>query len=254
MFRPHFTILSRIQGVASFKCLFGSFRKFRNFHLIKEDRTVLSECFPASVWIGAFCILSLLKFTLHLCSSLCGQVSCKEHLKGLYLSTKTQVLLFWNQEIEAQHCTFPICLLCAFHFIFTCSTDAFVYAAVGQIKGCWIVASSSFRSHVICLLSAPGVLAQENLPGDQFARGSSYIAASYVKYLEGAGSRVMPIRYRSQVLDQRNQLLYVGPFGSVLTLSNWPYYLSWLFLMNTLCFSLLFHNINPSSVDSELFF
>ncbi|XP_029990345.1 gamma-glutamyl hydrolase isoform X2 [Sphaeramia orbicularis] len=39
-----------------------------------------------------------------------------------------------------------------------------------------------------------GVLAQENLPGDQFAQGSSYIAASYVKYLEGAGARVVPIR------------------------------------------------------------
>ncbi|KAL6112332.1 ggh [Pungitius sinensis] len=39
-----------------------------------------------------------------------------------------------------------------------------------------------------------GVLAQENLPGDKFARGSSYIAASYVKYLEGAGARVVPIR------------------------------------------------------------
>ncbi|XP_068578420.1 zgc:171566 isoform X2 [Cebidichthys violaceus] len=38
------------------------------------------------------------------------------------------------------------------------------------------------------------VLAQENLPGDRFARGSSYIAASYVKYLEGAGARVVPIR------------------------------------------------------------
>uniref|UniRef100_A0A3Q0R5M5 folate gamma-glutamyl hydrolase n=1 Tax=Amphilophus citrinellus TaxID=61819 RepID=A0A3Q0R5M5_AMPCI len=39
-----------------------------------------------------------------------------------------------------------------------------------------------------------GVLAQENLPWDHFARGSSYIAASYVKYLEGAGARVVPIR------------------------------------------------------------
>lgn len=46
-------------------------------------------------------------------------------------------------------------------------------------------------------MSPPGVLAQENLPGDQFARGTSYIAASYVKYLEGAGARVVPIRYCS---------------------------------------------------------
>ncbi|XP_047440001.1 zgc:171566 [Mugil cephalus] len=39
-----------------------------------------------------------------------------------------------------------------------------------------------------------GVLAQENRDRDLFARGSSYIAASYVKYLEEAGARVVPIR------------------------------------------------------------
>ncbi|XP_063767739.1 zgc:171566 isoform X2 [Eleginops maclovinus] len=39
-----------------------------------------------------------------------------------------------------------------------------------------------------------GVLAQENLPDDQYAHGFSYIAASYVKYLEGAGARVVPVR------------------------------------------------------------
>lgn len=39
-----------------------------------------------------------------------------------------------------------------------------------------------------------GVLAQENLPNDPLARGSSYIAASYVKYLESGGARVIPIR------------------------------------------------------------
>lgn len=39
-----------------------------------------------------------------------------------------------------------------------------------------------------------GVLAQENLESDHQAKGSSYIAASYVKYLESAGARVVPIR------------------------------------------------------------
>ncbi|KAM4612793.1 gamma-glutamyl hydrolase [Polymixia lowei] len=39
-----------------------------------------------------------------------------------------------------------------------------------------------------------GVLAQENHPEDQFARGSSYIAASYIKYVEAAGARAVPIR------------------------------------------------------------
>ncbi|KAF3856801.1 hypothetical protein F7725_017524 [Dissostichus mawsoni] len=37
-------------------------------------------------------------------------------------------------------------------------------------------------------------LAQENVPGDQYAHGFSYIAASYVKFLEGAGARVVPVR------------------------------------------------------------
>lgn len=46
---------------------------------------------------------------------------------------------------------------------------------------------------VLCVL-VPGVLAQENLPNDLMARGSSYIAASYVKYLESGGARVVPIR------------------------------------------------------------
>lgn len=46
------------------------------------------------------------------------------------------------------------------------------------------------------------MLAQENLPDDPVARGSSYIAASYVKYVESAGARVLPIRYRREVSDQ----------------------------------------------------
>lgn len=52
---------------------------------------------------------------------------------------------------------------------------------------------------VLCVL-VQGVLAQENLPNDPVARGLSYIAASYVKYLESGGARVIPIRYPSEVL------------------------------------------------------
>ncbi|XP_029007627.1 zgc:171566 [Betta splendens] len=61
-----------------------------------------------------------------------------------------------------------------------------------------------------------GVLAQENLPGDQFARGSSYIAASYVKYLEAAGARVVPIRINrteeeyAKIFSSINGLLLPG--------------------------------------------
>lgn len=39
-----------------------------------------------------------------------------------------------------------------------------------------------------------GILAQENLPEDPSPHGTSYIAASYVKYIESAGARVVPIR------------------------------------------------------------
>lgn len=56
------------------------------------------------------------------------------------------------------------------------------------------VCGAAARSQQLNYRPVIGVLAQENLPGDQFAQGSSYIAASYVKYLEGAGARVVPIR------------------------------------------------------------
>ncbi|XP_027860016.1 gamma-glutamyl hydrolase [Xiphophorus couchianus] len=54
-----------------------------------------------------------------------------------------------------------------------------------------------------------GVLAQENLPDDQFARGSSYIAASYIKFLESAGARVAPIRIN------RTEEEYIKIFNSI---------------------------------------
>ena len=47
---------------------------------------------------------------------------------------------------------------------------------------------------VNCLLSSVGVLAQECNKEKQATRGFSYIAASYVKYLEAAGARVVPVR------------------------------------------------------------
>ncbi|KAL2091000.1 hypothetical protein ACEWY4_013263 [Coilia grayii] len=56
-----------------------------------------------------------------------------------------------------------------------------------------------------------GVLAQENLEVDKcvHARGSSYIAASYVKYIEGAGGRVVPIRINQNTEE------YVNIFNSI---------------------------------------
>ncbi|XP_067096680.1 zgc:171566 [Osmerus mordax] len=54
-----------------------------------------------------------------------------------------------------------------------------------------------------------GVLAQENIVEDIHALGSSYIAASYVKYLEGAGARVVPIRINQTEAE------YVKIFNSI---------------------------------------
>uniref|UniRef100_A0A3Q1HGA5 folate gamma-glutamyl hydrolase n=1 Tax=Anabas testudineus TaxID=64144 RepID=A0A3Q1HGA5_ANATE len=60
------------------------------------------------------------------------------------------------------------------------------------------------------------VLAQEILQSDYDAKGSSYIPASYVKYLEGAGARVVPIRINlkeeeyQHIFDSINGLLLPG--------------------------------------------
>ncbi|XP_061688352.1 zgc:171566 isoform X2 [Syngnathoides biaculeatus] len=54
-----------------------------------------------------------------------------------------------------------------------------------------------------------GVLAQEVLPDDPFAAGWSYIAASYVKYLESGGARVVPVRIN------RTQEEYAKIFSSI---------------------------------------
>uniref|UniRef100_A0A673Z3I3 folate gamma-glutamyl hydrolase n=1 Tax=Salmo trutta TaxID=8032 RepID=A0A673Z3I3_SALTR len=61
-----------------------------------------------------------------------------------------------------------------------------------------------------------GVLAQENIVGDPHAQGSSYIAASYVKHLESAGARVVPIRINrtdeeyEKIFNSINGLLLPG--------------------------------------------
>ncbi|XP_064823416.1 zgc:171566 [Oncorhynchus masou masou] len=61
-----------------------------------------------------------------------------------------------------------------------------------------------------------GVLAQENIVGDPHAQGSSYITASYVKYLESAGARVVPIRINrtdeeyEKIFNSINGLLLPG--------------------------------------------
>ncbi|XP_039971601.1 zgc:171566 [Xiphias gladius] len=75
-----------------------------------------------------------------------------------------------------------------------CRPAAAVFAALAACLWCGPLPCAAGRSRRLNNRPIVGVLAQENLPGDQFAQGSSYIAASYVKYLEGAGARVVPIR------------------------------------------------------------
>ncbi|XP_055074035.2 gamma-glutamyl hydrolase isoform X2 [Misgurnus anguillicaudatus] len=58
-----------------------------------------------------------------------------------------------------------------------------------------------------------GILAQENWEGDPNAQGSSYIQASFVKHLESAGARVVPIHI-NQTKEE-----YVKLFNSINGLS-----------------------------------
>ncbi|GAA6223889.1 gamma-glutamyl hydrolase-like [Lates japonicus] len=78
--------------------------------------------------------------------------------------------------------------------LWMCRPAAAVLAALTACLCYGPLLCAAARSQQLNYRPIIGVLAQENLPGDQLAQGSSYIAASYVKYLEGAGARVVPIR------------------------------------------------------------
>ncbi|XP_034441865.1 gamma-glutamyl hydrolase-like [Hippoglossus hippoglossus] len=68
-----------------------------------------------------------------------------------------------------------------------------------------------------------GVLAQETRKEEQATRGFSYIAASYVKYLEAAGARVVPVRVNlteeeyTKIFNSINGLLLPGGSSNLLT-------------------------------------
>ncbi|XP_071350909.1 gamma-glutamyl hydrolase [Trachinotus anak] len=93
---------------------------------------------------------------------------------------------------------------------------AAVLAALAAWLWCGPALCAAGRSQQLNQRPVIGILAQENLPGDQFAQGSSYIAASYVKYLEGAGARVVPIRINlteeeyAEIFSSINGLLLPG--------------------------------------------
>ncbi|XP_024126772.1 zgc:171566 [Oryzias melastigma] len=88
---------------------------------------------------------------------------------------------------------------------------AAVFAVLAAVLACAPGRSQQLNDRPII-----GVLAQENLPYDAFARGSSYIAASYVKYLESAGARVAPVRINltdeeyTKIFQSINGLLLPG--------------------------------------------
>ncbi|XP_060925999.1 gamma-glutamyl hydrolase-like [Limanda limanda] len=68
-----------------------------------------------------------------------------------------------------------------------------------------------------------GILAQESRKDEQATRGFSYIAASYVKYLEAAGARVVPVRVNlteeeyTKIFNSINGLLLPGGSSNLLT-------------------------------------
>src|SRR4051812_12028512 len=93
----------------------------------------------------------------------------------------------------------------------------------------WLVVccvSVMSRVHVVYGTDSPVIgIFDQPLDG---ASGKSYIAASYVKYMESAGARVVPIHYRSNATTLRwlasklNGVLYTG--GGTDLLPGTPYY------------------------------
>ncbi|XP_034441866.1 gamma-glutamyl hydrolase-like isoform X1 [Hippoglossus hippoglossus] len=71
-----------------------------------------------------------------------------------------------------------------------------------------------------------GVLADETRKDEQATRGYSYIPACYVKYLEAAGARVVPVRLNlpeeeyTKIFNSINGLLLPGGVSNLLTSPN----------------------------------
>ncbi|XP_060766751.1 zgc:171566 [Neoarius graeffei] len=82
-------------------------------------------------------------------------------------------------------------------------------AVVCAVFAVWVCGFPAPASCGVYLNYRPviGVLAQENLESDHQAKGASYIAASYVKYLESAGARVVPIRI-NETEEEYSKLFY----------------------------------------------
>nr|XP_015203813.1 PREDICTED: gamma-glutamyl hydrolase-like [Lepisosteus oculatus] len=85
-----------------------------------------------------------------------------------------------------------------------CSSAIVLSVMVGVICYLPIPAFSSLSPNYRPII---GIVAQENLPSDPHAQGSSYIAASYVKYLEAAGARVVPLRI-NRTKEEYTKLFY----------------------------------------------
>lgn len=89
-------------------------------------------------------------------------------------------------------------------------------AVIAVLTACVSLCAAGSKPQQLNYRPIIGVLAQENFPGDQFATAPTYIAASYVKYLEAGGARVAPIRINqteeeyTKIFNSINGLLLPG--------------------------------------------
>ena len=95
------------------------------------------------------------------------------------------LLEIYNSIKYSEKCITPFSLVTVQEFgrLSTFCQITFTQANQKQIKICWC--------HYF---SYSGILSQDS--SEKFSKyGKSYIASSYVKYIESAGARVVPIRY-----------------------------------------------------------
>lgn len=79
----------------------------------------------------------------------------------------------------------------------------------------WLIIVRQCICLIYVYLCITGILAQENIKDDPHAQGSSYIAASYVKHLESAGARVVPIQYvkhKLHAIIKKNNRIHKGNY------------------------------------------
>ena len=88
---------------------------------------------------------------------------------------------------------------------------------------CAVPAAADAAPHhtpIIVIMSHP-TIAADNVSSDQSIAGDQFMAASYVKWLEMAGARVMPLSYHAtdadidNIFDKVNGALFMGGGASL---------------------------------------